>query len=62
MGSGTDKRNRALAMRCFMLAQEGGLTHRQIATIVGKRPEQIKALVSLGERVRDASIASTSTR
>lgn len=61
MGSGADQRNRALAMRCFMLSKEGGLTHRQIATLVGKRPEQIKSLVALGERVRDAAISAAST-
>jgi hypothetical protein len=61
MGSGADKRNRALAMRCYMLSKEQGLTHRQIAALVEKRPEQIKALIELGERVRDASIDSTTT-
>jgi hypothetical protein len=62
MGSGADKRNRALALRCFMLAKEGGMTHRQIATLVGKRPEQIKALIAFGERVRDATTDRASAK
>ena len=53
MGS-ADKRNRVLAVRCYMLSGEG-LTHRQIAALVGKRPEQIKALISLGRRVQNAT-------
>ena len=57
MGSGTDKRKRVLAMRCAKLAEEGW-THRAIAELAGKRPEQIKALVLLGQRIRDSRTAS----
>lgn len=52
MGSGADQRNLALAKRCANLAKDG-FTHRAIAQLVGKRPEQIKALIALGERVQD---------
>jgi len=57
MGSGVAKRKRALAVRCARMA-ELGYTHRDIAIAVGKRPEQIKALVLLGQRVRDLQTAS----
>lgn len=50
-GSGAEKRNQALAMRVANLAAQG-LTHRAIADLVGKRPEQIKALIELGERLK----------
>lgn len=50
-GSGTLKRQRALAIRASKLADEGR-THREIAELVGKQPEQIKGLVTLGERLR----------
>lgn len=43
-------RNQALGIRCAKLASQGW-THRAIAEAVGKRPEQIKALILLGERV-----------
>ena len=49
-GSGAVKRNHALALRCAKLAHQGW-TRRNIAEAVGKRPEQIKALVLLGERL-----------
>lgn len=50
MSSGGVKRNHALAVRCAKLAAQGW-THRNIAETVGKRPEQIKALILLGERL-----------
>jgi hypothetical protein len=53
-GSGAQQRNRALAMRCATLASQG-LTHRAIAEAVGKKPEQIKALIQLGERLRSVT-------
>lgn len=56
MGSGAEQRNRALALRCAKLADDG-LTHREIAKLVEKRPEQIKALISLGERLRQVAAA-----
>lgn len=51
MGNGAQQRNRALAIRCAKLADDG-LTHRAIAELVGKQPEQIKALIALGQRLR----------
>lgn len=53
MGHGAEQRNRALAMRCWNLRHKDGHTYRTIAEMVGKKPEQIKALVALGERVRE---------
>lgn len=50
MGHGADKRNQALAKQCAKLAAQGW-THRNIAEAVGKKPEQIKALILKGERL-----------
>lgn len=50
MSSGQDERNRALARRAYKLKQQG-LTTRQIAEVIGKKPASIKGLVSLGERL-----------
>lgn len=50
MSSGQDERNRALARRAYKLKQQG-LTTRQIAEAIGKKPASIKGLVSLGERL-----------
>ena len=52
MGSGTIKRNQALALRVSKLAAQGW-THRNIAETVGKKPEQIKVLIILGERLQE---------
>ena len=49
-GSGARKRNHVLALRCAKLAEQKW-THRAIAEAVGKKPEQIKTLVLLGERL-----------
>lgn len=43
---------RVLAKRCAKLAAQGW-THRAIAEQVGKRPEKIKSLILLGERLKD---------
>jgi DNA-binding CsgD family transcriptional regulator len=43
-------------MRCAKLAAQG-LTHRNIAEAVGKKPEQIKALILRGERLLDLASA-----
>jgi hypothetical protein len=51
-GSGAQKRNHALALRASKLNDEG-FTARQISTLIGKRPEQVKAIIALGERLRD---------
>ena len=51
MGIGADKRSQALAIRCAKLAAQNW-THRNIAELVGKRPEQIKALILLGQRLQ----------
>jgi hypothetical protein len=54
-GSGAQKRNQVLAIRCAKLSAQRW-THRAIAEAVGKKPEQIKALILLGQRLenRDA--------
>jgi hypothetical protein len=49
-GSGAQKRSQALARQVAKLAEQGW-THRAIAEHVGKRPEQIKALILKGERL-----------
>lgn len=54
MSSGQDERNRALARRAYKLKQQG-LTTRQIAESIGKKPASIKGLVSLGERLLSES-------
>jgi hypothetical protein len=50
-GKGAEKRSKALAIRVCSL-KEQGLTSREIAVHVGKKPEQIKALALLGERLK----------
>lgn len=52
-GSGAEKRNRAMAIRVSNLAAEG-MPFNKIAKIVEKKPEQIKALRLLGERLKEA--------
>ena len=52
-GSGAIKRSHAIALRCAKLAAQGW-TYRNIAEAVGKRPEQIKSLVLLGERLKES--------
>ncbi len=49
-GHGAHQRNQALAIQCAKLAAQGW-THRNIAEAVGKKPEQIKALILKGERI-----------
>jgi len=53
-GSGVLKRRQAEAMRAAKLAANGW-THRNIAELLGKRDEQIKALIILGERLQHAA-------
>jgi len=53
-GSGARKRQRLEAIRAAKLAAQGW-THRNIAEMLEKRPEQIKNLIVLGERL--ASLA-----
>ena len=50
-GSGATKRARANAMRAAKLKAQGWTT-RNIAEAIGKKPEQVKALVLLGERLQ----------
>ena len=52
MSHGTDKRHEAEALRVAKLYGEG-FTHREIANLVGKKPEQIKSLILLGERLKE---------
>jgi hypothetical protein len=49
-GSGAQKRKQALARQVYNLSQQG-LTHRQIAEVVGLRDNQISIYVALGERL-----------
>jgi hypothetical protein len=49
-GSGAHLRQNADAIRAAKLKAQGW-TSRNIAEAIGKRPEQIKALVILGERL-----------
>ena len=60
MGSGNDKRNRAMAIRASHLSEEG-VSHRRIAAMIGKRPEQVKSIVALGDRLRAAGLPTPST-
>ena len=53
MSEGVKKRNEAMAVRVANLAREG-FTHREIASMVGKLPKQIKALILKGERLKQA--------
>jgi len=50
-GKGAEKRSNALAVQVANLKAQG-LTAREIAVHVGKKPEQIKALALLGERLK----------
>ena len=52
---GAQNRNRAMAIRAANLKQIG-MTSRQIAAAIGKNPEQVKAIVILGQRLLDATI------
>lgn len=57
-GRGAEKRNRAMAVRCANLAKEG-LTHKEIAALVQKKPEQIKALILKGQRCMHITTSGT---
>jgi len=50
VSEGAKKRQAADCMRAAKLAALGW-THREIAAVIGKRPEQIKAIVLKGERL-----------
>lgn len=50
MGSGSDKRARAAAVRVAKLKRDG-LTYRQIADLIGIKPEQVASRAALGERL-----------
>lgn len=60
MSSGQDQHNRAIARRAFKLKQQG-LTSRQIADAIGKKPEQVKGLVSLGQRLIESEVQAPAT-
>lgn len=51
MSNKTGKRYHALSKKAAELAQQG-FTHRAIAEAIGKQPEQIKAMILLGERLK----------
>lgn len=57
MSSGQDQRNRAIARRAYKL-QKQGLTARQIAEAIGKKPEQVKSLALLGQRLIESDSPS----
>lgn len=50
MGRPADARQHARAIRIFRL-REDGCTTREIAELAGVKPEQVKALAKLGERL-----------
>lgn len=50
MSKSTDKRQLIRAAHAYRLKQ-GGLTTREIAQQLGIRPDQVKALVQIGERI-----------
>lgn len=50
MSNLTDKRQLIRAAHAYRLKQSG-LTTREIAQQLGIRPEQVKALVEIGERI-----------
>ena len=50
MGSGTEKRRRDTAVRAYRLKLDG-MTTNEIAKAVDRKPEQIKKLILLGERL-----------
>ena len=50
-GAGAYKRYHADALRAVNMKNEG-FTTRQIAETLGKKPEQIKSLVLLGDRLK----------
>lgn len=50
MSGGAQKRNQAMARRAYNLAQLGNT----LADLIGKKPEQVKSLILLGERLLNA--------
>ena len=50
-GKGAEKRSNATAVQAAKLKAQG-LTTKEIAVHIGKKPEQIKALVLLGVRLK----------
>ena len=50
-GKGATKRAHADAIRAANMRAEG-FTTRQIAEVLGKEPERVKAIVLLGERLK----------
>lgn len=57
-GSGAEKRYQARDVRVANLAAEG-LTHREIAAAVGIKPEQVKAAIQRGERIKSLNSITT---
>lgn len=49
-GSGVQKRQNARAIRAAKLRKDG-LTTRQIAELIEVKPEAVKSIVTLGERL-----------
>ncbi len=50
-GKGAEKRSHATAIQAAKLKSQG-LTTKEIAAHISKKPEQIKSLVLLGERLQ----------
>lgn len=49
-GSGAAKRKQADALRAYRASQEG-MTHREIAELIGTKPDQVKSAIERGERI-----------
>ena len=49
-GSGAEKRAQADAVRAYKYAQQG-MTHKEIAELIGKQVHQVKAAIQRGERL-----------
>jgi prolyl-tRNA editing enzyme YbaK/EbsC (Cys-tRNA(Pro) deacylase) len=57
MGKPADARQHARALRIYRL-REDGCTTREIADLVGVKPEQVKPLAQLGERLASETPAT----
>lgn len=51
MSKSSDKRQHIRAANAYHRLKKSGLTTRQIAQQLGIRPEQVKVLVEIGERI-----------
>lgn len=49
MGERKQKRSRAQCVHVYRLVKSG-MTHKQVAELIGKKPESIAGMVKVGER------------